>query len=124
MNKQLALCERVMSGARREPVGTKTDFRDGEKTDLWHSEQPLVFMWLGKAALEAGLPSSPTACWTPRACLGGHTLRAAVMSKTLNKGDGMNWAQQDAALGKRPRLRAGFRPDGQSWLPSMLPTSL
>lgn len=46
------------------------------------------------------------------------------MSKTLNKGDGMNRAHQDAALGKRPRLRAGFRLDGESWLPSALPASL
>lgn len=102
-------------------MGTKRVFRDGEKTDLWHSEQPLVLMWLGKAALEAGLPWSPTDL---RACLGGHTLRGAVMSKTLNKGDGMNRAHQDAALGKRPRLRAGFRLDGESWLPSALPASL
>lgn len=113
-----------MDGAKGEPVGTKRDFRDGEKTDLWQSEQLLVFVWLGKAALEAGFPSSPTPRSTPRACLGGHELRAAVVSKTLNKGDGMNWAQQDAALGKRPGLRAGFRPDAESWLPSMLPASL
>lgn len=46
------------------------------------------------------------------------------MSKTLNKGDGMNRAHQDAAMGKRPRLRASFRLDGESWLPSALPVSL
>lgn len=51
-------------------------------------------------------------------------LRAAVMSKTLDKGDRMNWAQQDTALGKRPGLRVGFRPDAESWLLSKLPASL
>lgn len=113
-----------MDEAKGEPVGTKSNFRGGGKTDLWHSEQPLAFMWLGKAALEAGLPWSPMACSTLRACLGGHVLRAAVMSKTLNKGDRMNWAQQDTALGKRPGLRVGFRPDAESWLLSKLPASL
>lgn len=113
-----------MDRARGEPVGTKRDFRDGERADLWQSEQPLVFGWLGKVALEAGLPWSPTPHSTPRACLGGDALRAAVLSKILNKGDGMSWDQQDAALGNRPGLRAGFRPDAESWLPSRLPASL
>jgi len=70
----------------------------------------------GESSFEAELPWVPTACSTLRACLEGHVLRASVMSKTPNKGGGMNWAQQDAALGERPGLRAGFRPEAKSWL--------
>lgn len=114
-----------MDGASGEPVGTKGDSRDGEKTDLWHLEQLLVFMWLWKAALEAGLPWSPTPHSTLRACLGGYALRAESLPKTPTKGDGMNWAQQDMALGKRPGLRASEKMpragSRQHCLPRVIP---
>lgn len=48
-----------MDRARGESVGTKRDFRDREKADLWHSEQPLVFMWLGKQLWKQDFPGLP-----------------------------------------------------------------